>query len=328
MNKITSGAELDHLGRNWHQQIRAFCHVARWGSITAAAGRLGTTQPTISRLVRALEEEYSIVLFERSGPNVTLSPIGERLFRIALPLVERTDRLLDAFVEERRDVPSGALNIAAGQASAVAALPKYLKRFQERHPDLRISVRTGDGRQRLRWLRYHEVDIIFGSVDIPDSDTEFHPIHTSDIVLIIPEDHPLAGRESVTIEEMVRWPIVAHPLGTYSRDFGEMIGRLHGVSTDVDVATEDSGWLAIVQNVEAGLGVAMVPDVCLNERNRVWRIPFSRYFPSRTYGLTIRRNDILPLAARHFMELIESADPGPPAGSSGDSAAAEADASG
>lgn len=256
--------------------------------------------------MQALEQELAITLFERSGPRITLTPAGERLYRMTVPLVEGMDRLLGIFVEERRGVPTGALRIAAGQASATRALPRYLKRFRERHPDTRIGVRVGHDLQRMRWLRSWEVDMVFGSVDIAPPDTEFLPVFKSPIVLITPEDHPLAGRESLRIEEMVRWPMVAHPLGTFPRDFGEMVGRQHGVSGNVPI--DVSGWVAIKHCVEAGVGIALVPDLCVREGDRVHRIPFGRYFPPRTYGLTIRRGDVLPLAARHFMQLFDSAD--------------------
>ena len=294
--------------RGWNQRLRAFCHVARRENVTEAAASLGISQPAVSRHVQALENELGIVLFERSGPRITLTPAGERLYRMALPLVAEMDRLLGIFVEEHRGVPSGTLRIAAGQASAACALPGYLKRFRERHPDTRVSVRVGHSRQRMGWLRSYEVDIVFGSADVTPPDAEFRPVFDSPIMLITPEDHPLAGRESLGIEEMVRWPMVAHPLGTYPRDFGEMVGRQHGVSGNVPIIV--SGWVAIKRYVEAGVGIALVPDLCVSEGDRVHQIPFSRYFPPRTYGMTIRRGDLLPLAARHFMELFDSADAG------------------
>ena len=310
---------LDHRNRNRQQQIRAFCHAARLGSFTRAAEHLGISQPAVSRHVQALEQEFRVPLFHRSGKCMTLAPSGERFYRLAMPLTVRMDRLLDTFREERCGVPSGPLRIAAGQASAASVLPRHLKRFQERHPGVRIDVRIGNSRLQMRLLRSYEVEIVFGAVDVPASDTEFRSVFTSEIMLITPVDHPLAGRESVSIEEMVRWPMVAHPAGTHARDFAEMIGRLHGVANNVSVQIE--GWIVIKRYVEAGLGIALVPDHCIAEGDLVHRITFSRYFPPRTYGITVRRDDTLPLAARHFMQMFESVDPGPPAGSSGAPAA-------
>ena len=313
---------LGHRNRNRHVQIRVFCHAARSGSFTRAAEHLGISQPGVSRHVRTLEEELGVPLFYRSGKRVTLAPSGERLYRLVLPLMVRMDRLLDTFREERCGVPSGALHIAAGQTSAASVLPGHLKRFQEHHPGTRIDVRIANNRLQMRLLRSYEVEIVFGAVDVPAPDTEFRSVFTSEIMLITPVDHPLAGRESVSIEEMVRWPMVAPPAGTHARDFAEMIGRLHGVACNVPLQVED--WMVIKRYVEAGLGIALVPDLCIAEGDLVHRIACSRYFPPRTYGITVRRDGVLSLAARHFMQMFESADPGPPAGSSGAPAAGRA----
>ena len=56
--------------------------------------------------------------------------------------------------------------------------------------------------------------------------------------------------------------------------------------------------------VQAGLGIALVPDLCISVRDRVWSIPFDQYFPSRMYGTLRRRDDILSLAARQFMRIV------------------------
>ena len=77
------------------RQLRAFCHAARSQSITRAAAELGITQSAVSMQVRELEHELEAVLFERSGPRISLSPAGEQLFAIAGPLVEAMDGLPD-----------------------------------------------------------------------------------------------------------------------------------------------------------------------------------------------------------------------------------------
>ena len=313
---------LGHRNRNRHQQIRAFCHAARLGSFTRAAEHLSISQPAVSRHVQALEEEFGVPLFHRGGKCTTLTHSGELFYRLALPLTVRMDRLLDTFREERGGVASGALRIAAGQTSAASVLPRHLKRFQERHPGIRIDVRIGNSRLRMRLLRSYDVEIAFGAVDVPEPDTEFRSVFTSEIMLITPVDHPLAGRESVSVEEMVRWPMVTHPAGTHARDLAEMIGRLHGVAHNVSLQVE--GWIVIKRYVEAGLGIALVPDHCIAEGDLVHRIAASRYFPPRTYGISVRRDDTLPLAAEHFMQDFDSVDPGPPAGSSGAPAAGRA----
>ena len=281
------------------KQLRAFCHAAQLRNISRAAERIHSSQPAVSRQIRALEKEVGAALFERTGPNIELTPAGETFHRLARPLVEGMDRLPDTFAEQHSGVASGALVIGAGQTTAAFALPEYLRRFRERHPGTPVQVRTGRGRERLAWLRNYELDLAIVAADVPPPDLEFHELFTSEHVYITPEDHPLAGRESVEFEEAAGFPVVANPSGTYMRHLTEMFTRLHG--TTVRVVAEAEGWDAIKACVAAGLGVSVVPALCLHDRDRVWRIPFGRYVPPRRYGLLARRDGLLSLSARRFM---------------------------
>ena len=172
---------------------------------------------------------------------------------------------------------SDDLRIGAGQVSAAYLLPEYLKRFRENNATARIDVKTGTGQQRLDWLRSHELDLVVAAMDIPPPDLEFHPVVESELVLITPEDHPLAGRDSVTLEEMAVYPFVGHTTGHYTRQITDVILRLYGFTPKV--AAEVNGWGVIMNYVAAGVGIAAVPDVCLTGHDRVRKIRLEGVVP-------------------------------------------------
>ena len=285
------------------RQLRAFCHAARLRSISQAAEQLGVSQPAVSRQVRTLEEELSVILFNRRGPKIALTETGRRLLELAAPFVESMDRLPDTFSEMFRGVASSDLEIAAGQTTARFLLPPHLVRFHERYPETRVNLRIGSGRQRMSWLRSYEVDIAFVALDTPPPGVNAVTLSVSKSVLITPEDHPLAGQRQFNLHDATRFPAVAHSTGHYVRHIGEQYLRQHGLAPNVVV--EVDGWATIKRYVEAGLGISIVPEVCLEERDRVWRVPFSRIAPPRPYALVTRRDDLLSLAARRLVEVIE-----------------------
>ncbi len=284
------------------KQLRAFCHAARLGSITRAAEYVFSSQPAVSQQVRALEDELAIALFDRYGPRVSLTPAGRKLYLIAMPAVVGMDRLPDTFAERHWGEIAGEFQLAAGRATAAYVVPKYLKRFRERHPGTRVKVRTGTGLERLSWLRAYEVDIVFGALDVVPPDLDFHPVFASRHVLIVPEDHPLAGRESVELREAAAYPAIVHRGSHHVRRVADMIARLHGCT--IDAVVEIDGWNVIKRYVAAGVGISVVPDLCLTDRDRVWRIPFDRYFSERRYGVFKRRDESLSLAAERFIQLM------------------------
>ena len=297
-----------HPRRDRLKQLRAFCHAARLRSISRAAEHIFASQPAVSQQIRTLERELAVALFERNGPRIALTPAGARLYQLASPLVEGIDRLPDTFIEQHHGIASGVLNVAAGQTTSAMVLSKYLKEFRHRHPDIRVNVRIADGRQRLRWLRAYEVDVVFSAVDLPPSDLEFRPVFSSELVFITPEDHPLAGRETVELAEIAAFPAVTHNAAHYVSEATDIILRQHGQVANT--VLEVDGWNVIKEYVEAGVGVSAIPDICLAERDRVWCIPASRYFPSRLYGVLTRRDELLSLAADWFIQVIHQSQAG------------------
>lgn len=261
-----------------------------------------SSQPAVSLQVRTLEEELGVLLFERRGPRIALTRVGKSLYQLAMPLVEGMDRLPDTFAERHHGVVADVLRIGAGQTSAGHLLPKYLKEFRERYPEIRIEVRTGTGQQRLDWLRDYELDVVVAAMDIPPREVQFYPVFGSDPVLITPLDHPLAGRDSVAVEEIAAYPFVGHTSAQYVRQVAEVILRPHGVAPDV--AVEVDGWGVITNYVAAGVGISFVPDLCLTDYDPVWKISFKGAIPQRGYGVITRRDGLLTQSAGRFLRIM------------------------
>ena len=296
------------------RQLRAFCHTARLESMTRAAEYLRSSQPSVSQQVRALERELSLDLFERRGVRIALTPAGRRLYRLALPVVTGMDRLPDAFADRYHVSDSGELVIAAGQSTAAFVLPGYLERFRERHPRTRVQVRCGGGRERMEWLRAWEVDVALGAMDVPPPDLLYRHICYSSHVLITPEDHPMAEHDSFEVRDFASHPLVLPRAGFYARQMMDTHMRLHGFVPEV--AAEVDGWNAVKRYVEAGVGICVVPEVCLTARDRVRRIPIDHLLPRMSFGMLVRRDRDgaldrtgLTTAAKHFIELLAPDSP-------------------
>lgn len=285
--------------------MRAFCYAARLGSVTKAAERVSSSQPAVSLQIRSLEEHIGVTLFERNGPRIALSAAGRSLYERALPLVEGLDGLPDAFAEafEGR---MGALRIGASETTASLLLPRYLSTLGECHAGIEVCVRVGSSTARLSWLRSHEVDIVFTAMDIEPPDLEFRVLLTSHYELITPPGHPLAGLTRAIPRDLGNHPMVAHSENSHIRVSSDMYLRRHGVAPNVVVAVD--GWEAIKACVEAGVGIALVPTLCIGERDRVCRVPYEGALPPRRYGYVTRREHRMPLAVEKLVEVLNSAN--------------------
>ena len=154
------------------RQLRAFCQAAQTASISRAAERLHLSQPTVSQLVKSLEEDLGIGLFERRGPRIALTPAGQTLLDTALPLVEGIDQLPDRFHAQLGTLRGGRLDIAAGESTILYLLPDAVKRFADAHPQTELHLHNVTGRDGLELLRAGEVDFAADRVDATFTDPE------------------------------------------------------------------------------------------------------------------------------------------------------------
>ena len=296
--------------RNRLKHFRVFCHVARLGSITRAAEYLGLGQPTVSQQIRALETELGTRLFERNGPRIVLAAAGKSLYRVAMPLVEGMDGLHENFAARRERV-SGTIYIAAGEGAVTFILPRIIHRFRERHPDVWFHIVRSDTARTPELVRTREQDIFFSGTKLEPTGLDRYLASSYNLALIVPLDHPLAGRDSVELEEIAPFPAIVPAAGTQSRQMGERTARQLGI--EIDVAVETHGWGTIKRYVESGLGVSIVPDFCVTEQDRLSVIPLSRHFRERGYWMYARRDGTEQSPAiERFIRFVTRKSPPPP----------------
>lgn len=288
--------------QNRLKQLRAFCYAAQHQSISKAAERLFLSQPSVSLQVRALEQELDITVFERKGPRISLTPEGQVLYELALPLVDGIDHLSDAFAERRGDLDSGELNIAAGESTILYILPELMANFARQYPGIRLRLHNVTGRDGLAQLRADEVDFAVGSMlEVPD-DISYQPIYSYDTVLITPRDHPLAGIPEPTLEDISPYGLILPPRHLSTWGTVDLVFRQQNL--DYTVTLEAGGWEVIKKYVERGLGVSIVSAICLTDTEQLTVLPLGKYFPNRSYGVVLRRGKFLSPAAKRFIDMM------------------------
>lgn len=157
---------MDLLRRFDWSHINAFLATAETGSLSAAARKLGLTQPTLSRQVAALEDSLSILLFERVGRSLELTEAGARLLEHARGMGEAADKIALAATGQAQEI-EGPVRITASDVMSAHVLPPALHRLREVAPKVEIDlVATNDIRDLMR----READIAVRHVrpDQPD----------------------------------------------------------------------------------------------------------------------------------------------------------------
>ncbi len=290
--------------QNRLKQLRAFCHASQTGSISKAAERLFLSQPSVSLQIKALERELDISLFERRGPSIELTPEGKILYELSAPLVEGIDTLPESFSVLRGNLETGEINIAAGESTILYILPNIIKKFNSLYPGIRIRLHNVTGRDGMALLRANEIDFAVGSfLDVPD-DITYHPIYSYEPVLITPKDHPLVtNKKEFKLEDISPHGLILPPRHLSTWRMVKMAFQQYNVRYHVTL--EAGGWEVIKKYVSLGLGVSIVTSICLTDEDSLGTIPLNKYFPTRSYGVVLRRGKFLSPGAKRFIEVMD-----------------------
>lgn len=237
-------------------QLKAFHAVAEEGGFTAAADRLGLTQPAVTVQVKALEARYQVELFHRRSRRIVLTPVGEELHRITRRLM-MLEREADEFLEAEGGLKSGRLGIAADGPFHILSL---IQAVRDKLPGLRISVAIGNSRTVLQALLDYEA--LVGVLSDYEADDRFTVLSSNRhaVMLMIPTDHAWAGRSSVDITELENVPMVLREKGSSTRLRFEEALSATGVLPRIvlEIGSREAVREAVAAN--HGLGVIQEPE--------------------------------------------------------------------
>jgi len=290
---------------NRQKQMRAFVYTVKLGTLTRAAEALFLSQPTVSLQLQALERELGVSLLERRRRRINLTDAGEALYELARPLVEGWENLDRDFHAKVKGLQGGRLTIAAGSSTIQYLLPDLVRRYRERFPEVQLQLANVTGKDGLALLRADEADFAVGSMlDVPN-DIAWAPVHHYDPMLIMPPDHPLAAKTTVTLQDLSPYGLILPPQRLSTYRLVDLVFQQQQVP--YRVAIEVGGWDVIKEYVAMGLGISIVTGICITEadRGRLAVRNMKQYFPQRSYGVVMRKGKFLTPEARAFIDLVK-----------------------
>lgn len=181
--------------------IDAFSAVMKTGSTTAAAELLHVSQPAVSRSLKRLEDTTKLKLFERSGPRLTPTPEAHLLYQEVLDTYVGLDRLRQS-VARIRAVGTGQVRIASSAALGLSFVPKVLKAFTERRPDVSVRFEIGNSVSVRNLVASGAYDIGLCAEEIDRENLVASPFIETRGICVMPPGHELAREEVVRPEHL------------------------------------------------------------------------------------------------------------------------------
>ncbi|GAA4949406.1 LysR family transcriptional regulator [Yinghuangia aomiensis] len=279
-----------------------FAAVARAEHVTRAAEQLGVPQPTLSRTVARLEAELGVPLLVRTGRGVRLTRQGRALLAAAEPALDALDRACD---EIRGDASATRGKVAFGFLHTMGpeAVPGLLRAFRADHPGIRFALVQTSAADMLDRLRAGELDLCLTSPPPDDPDLEVRPLDEQRLYLVVPADHPLAGRRRVRLAEAAGETFVCMERGYGLRRIADALCAEAGFTPHVAFEGEEAETLRGL--VAAGLGVALLPAPDAVRPGTV-QLAVSAPRAYRTIGVAWRAGGAETAPVRLFREFVLS----------------------
>lgn len=289
------------------RHIEAFRAVMLAGTMTAAARRVHTSQPQISRLIAQLEAITQFPVFERKGSRLTPTQDGMRLFQE----VEKTFSGLaglESAIASIRSFSAGRLSVAAMPRLAGGLLARIVARFKQEHPDVIVSIHSGSATAVRDWLNSGFCDAGLALLYNDEPGIEIDPVLTMHCVGVLPRGHRLAALPRLTPRHFAKEPFISFPPGSPIRERIDQIFAQAGVERSI--TTEAGLGSSICALVGAGLGVSLLNPLAAHEEqaNKLIELrPFSPPVPvvaALLFPPYRRRSRLVKTFSRYARELM------------------------
>ena len=293
---------------------KVFYHVAKQGSITAAARALYLSQPTVSQCISSMERELNCILFCRSKKGVTLTPEGELLFRhvsVACRHLWEAENELSALMK----LTDGTVRIGATGTTLHHYLLPHLKQFKENYPHIKLKISNNNTPATLRALDTGLIDFaIIVTASEPLNGYRVYPLTEFQDILIGGPKYAGLCSHPLSIQDLCTYPLICMEPASVTRQFLEHFFLSHGavLAPDIELETVD----LITPMAENNLGIGFVPFDFASQKLRegkIFRLFLRETLPSRRICLVLSGEHPLSKAAGLFTSLLHESRPAPPA---------------
>jgi len=289
------------------QQLKYLLAIVDNGlNITAAAERLYTSQPGVSKQLKLLEEELGLQLFTRKGKSLGgITAAGTQVIdraRIIMQEVENIRSLASDYYHEEE----GTLSIATTHTQARYVLPDVIREFRKRYPSVSLNLHQGTSEQIADMVAANEIDfaIATGSRDL-FANLLLVPSYRWDRKILVPNDHNLASlNRKPTLHDLAEFPLVTYVFSFGGQSSLKKAFANEGLEPDVVFTARDAD--VIKTYVRMGLGVGIVASMAedCDDKKDLTAIEAEGLFPRSTTWIGFRKDAVLRRYMLDFVQLF------------------------
>ncbi len=287
------------------RHLQYFLEVAHWKSFTKAAQALYITQPTISKMIKNLEEELGVILFDRIGKRIELTDAGAVLLTQAQHIVKSFDDMT-SHLDELMKVKRGRIRIGLPPMVGSNFFPRVIGKFREEYPGITLQLFEDGSKKVESEVGAGELDI--GVILLPTNDELFESFSfvKQRLMLVVHPSHPLAESKEASLIDLKDDSFLL-----FHEDFAlhdRIIEECERLGFIPDVVYKSSQWDFISEMVAANLGIALLPEAICRELDskRLRTIPLTNPMIPWHLAMIWRKDSYLSFAAREWIAFTQN----------------------
>ncbi len=289
------------------RQLRAFLAIVRCGSLGLAAESLHITQPALSRIVRRLEDQLEVQLFERRTTGMELTAFGQALLPHATALSEEAAVALEQ-INSLRGLGHGTLRVGVVGSIAVTVLPTVLERMLSQWPKLHVQITEAVEDVLEAALTHNTIDVAICGT-IPESEALMlvaEAKFTDTYSVISAANHPLQKRRGLTVHDVLNIPwVMPSAEAEPRRQFNALMASLGVVPPRVVVESRSPSVIKAMIAQTNYLGWLPQPLFATEQQAGLLRpLPLKEMASQRRFFVYRRRRSVMPPPLSKFLELL------------------------
>jgi DNA-binding transcriptional LysR family regulator len=284
--------------------LKIFCDLVELESFSRTAEKHLLSQSAVSQQLAQLELTHKVQLLDRKKRPLAPTAAGQLFYDACKDIVERYERLKSELNTLQK--PSGGrINIAAIYSIGMHTLPDYVKKFMVKYPDVNVHIEYLSSGRIYELVLSGEADIGLVAVPRRDKRLEVYDFVDEPLVLVCSPKHPLTSESQVDIHKVQFERFIAFEKDTPTRGLIDSI--LQRYSIVVRPVMEFDNTETIKRAIEINAGISILPENTIVQEvssRTIKAIPFSNERFIRPTGIIVRKDKILGLASRYFIELL------------------------
>jgi len=294
-------------------ELRYIIAVAREKHFGRAAEACFVSQPTLSVSIKKLESELGVIIFERGGSEITLTPIGENIVQQAQRVLDAANQIKE-IADQGRDPLRGALRLGVIYTIGPYLLPRIIKSMIERYPDMPLILQENFTVRLVEMMRTGDIDVAILADPFDTTGLDTLPLYDEDFVVAVPKKHHWTKKQQIASVDLKQETMLLLGVGHCFRDQVLEVcpeaARFAANSAGIQKTFEGSSLETIRHMVAEGLGITVLPrmSVSLDDDPLLKFITFAPPVPNRRIVLAWRKSFSRDRAVDALHEVIHSVE--------------------